>query len=305
MGHGHHHHHHHHGHGSASGRLTLAFILNLVFAVIELVGGILTNSMAIISDALHDFGDAMAIGMAMYMERVSRKSSDRSYSYGYRRASVLAAVITGLVLIAGAVGIVVMSVPRLIEPTQPHLPGMLALACLGLAVNGFAAWRVSKGTSLSERMIVLHLMEDVFGWLIVLVGAVVMFFFGWPQIDAVLGLLLALWIAYNAIRHLKETFRVFFQGVPAGLNLDDIERKIKAVEGVRAVHHTHLWSLDGEHHVLTAHVVLAAGTDEASSSGIKRRIKALLREDHIFEATLEIEFEGDECADPDHRPPHG
>lgn len=304
QGHGHHHHHHHHHHHGASGRLALAFALNLAFALIELVGGILTNSVAITSDALHDFGDAMAIGMALYMEKLSKKKSDSQFSYGYRRASVFSAVLTGVVLLVGSVYIISEAIPRLITPSTPHVEGMIGLALLGLAVNGFAAWRVSKGTSLSERMIVLHLFEDVMGWALVLVGAIVMKFYDVPRIDAILGILLALWIIVNAVRNMKQALRVFFQGVPADLDLGEIEKKILAVPGIRSIHHTHLWSLDGEHHVFTGHLVLEVGTSEARQTEIKREVKTRLKGDHIFEATLEVECEGSECADPNHRSPH-
>lgn len=246
----------------------------------------------------------MAIGMALYMEKVSKKKSDRKFSYGYRRASVFSAVLTGGVLIAGSIYILIEAVPRLINPSQPHVEGMIGLAVLGLAVNGFAAWRVSRGTSISERMIMLHLFEDVMGWAIVLVGALVMMVIDLPQIDAILGILLALWIIFNAARNLKETFWVFFQGVPSNLDLAEIEARILGISGLKSIHHTHLWSLDGEHHVFTGHLVVASNVSESRQDEIRREVKQLLKKDHIFEATLEIEREGSECADPSHRSPH-
>ncbi|MFM6928252.1 MAG: cation diffusion facilitator family transporter, partial [Bdellovibrio sp.] len=178
------HHHHHHSHGAVIGRMRFAFVLNLGFALVELVGGYLTNSVAIMSDALHDFGDALAMIIAIVMEKVSHKSSDQKFSYGYRRFSVLGAVITGMVLIVGSIFILIEAIPRLINPQQVHANGMLLLAVLGVAINGFAALRVSKGTSLNEKMLMWHMIEDVLGWVMVLFGALIMKFFDIPQIDA-------------------------------------------------------------------------------------------------------------------------
>lgn len=304
--HGHGHHHHHHGPrrapGSPTGRLWLAFSLNLGFAIIELIGGLLTNSVAIMSDALHDFGDALAIGLALGLERYSQRQSDSEFSYGYRRYSTVAALVTGFILVAGSVFILSEAVPRLLEPQAPHADGMLLLAILGLAVNGFAAWRVSKGVSLSERMIVWHLIEDVMGWALVLIGALMMKFFDMPRIDAVLACILALWILFNVARNLKETFRVFLQGVPLRVDVPHLEEHIGAIEGVRGVHHIHVWSLDGEQHVFTGHVIVEASLSWSQTEEIKRKIKDLLRGHDVSEATIEIEPEGSECVDPTHFP---
>lgn len=313
MGFGHHHHHHshshsepcgdhdHHGHPHGHGvqkRLWLAFALNAGFALIELVGGILTNSMAVLSDALHDFGDAMAIGLAIVLERVSRQASNGRYTYGYRRFSTVSALITGGILILGSALILIQSVPRLISPQAPHAIGMIGLALLGLAVNGFAAWRVSKGQSLSEKMIVWHLLEDVLGWALVLVGAIIMHFFGLPQIDAALACLLAIWILFNVSRNLNSVFQVFLQAAPLTLDLAQIEEALSQLKGVEGVHHSHLWSMDGEKHVFTSHVVLSANSALSEVETLKAEAKALLKKMGIWEATLEFELSSQACADP-------
>lgn len=298
-GHGHHHHHHHGGDG-ALGRLGLAFGLNFTFAFIELFGGYWANSVAILTDALHDFGDAMAIGLAFFLERLSRRAADERNSYGYRRFSAAAALITGFILVGGSVMILMEAVPRLWTPQTPHAEGMIALAVLGVTVNGFAAWRVSRGTSLNERMIVWHLLEDVIGWVAVLVGAVVIHVTGWAQVDALLACLLALWILYNVIRNLKEVLGVFLQMVPRSVDLDQIEKKVKALGEICDFHHVHVWSLDGEHHILTAHVVVTRTLSADEVEAKKMEIKGLLKEHGIHEATLEFEMEGVSCEDPHH-----
>lgn len=307
-----HDHHHHgpncnHGGGSVLGhahgvsdRLWLAFALNLGFAFIELVGGYWTNSVAITSDALHDFGDAMAIGLALVLEILSRKGSDAKFSYGYRRYSTMAAVITGLILVVGSILILVESVPRLFDPVVPHAEGMIVLAILGLSVNGYAAYRVSKGGSLSEKMIMWHLIEDVAGWALVMVGAVIIHFTGYAQIDAALAFVLAIWILVNVLRNLRAAFNVFMQGVPTQLDVEHILGHVRKTDGVKDVHHVHVWSLDGDKHVLTGHVVVNPGLTLNAIEEIKRKIKTTLLAHGIFEATLEIEPDGADCSDPSH-----
>ncbi|MBX2986665.1 MAG: cation transporter [Bdellovibrionaceae bacterium] len=312
MGSGHHHHHHGHSHGhshdhapgsggGAMGRLGLVFALNLGFAILEVFGGFWTDSVAILSDALHDFGDAFAIGLTVVLERLSLRSSDKRYSYGYRRYSAAAALITGLVLALGSAWILSESVPRLWQPQAPHADGMLILAFLGVGVNGFAMWRVSKGTSLSEKMILWHLLEDVLGWVAVLIGAVVIKLTGWVQIDALLGCGIAIWILFNVLRNLRGVLSVFLQEVPSAVDFEALESKVRAVPGVCELHHSHLWSMDGDRHVFTAHLVVDASLSVAAVAELKKKVKTLLREDGVVEATLEVEPQGSDCVDPRHQ----
>lgn len=307
--HAHHHHshadgkhHHHHSHGAAVGNMTWAFALNLAFSLIELVGGILTNSVAILSDALHDFGDALAMLLAIGLEKFSHKKSDHHFSYGYRRFSTLGAVITGTILTVGSILILIEAVPRLVNPQQPHADGMIALAILGLAVNGYAAYRVSSGESLNEKMLMWHMIEDVLGWAMVLVGAVVMKFFDLPQLDAGMAILLALWIMYNVFRNLREAVDVFLMATPAAVSVAKVEELIYRIPGVRSIHHSHLWSLDGQSHIFTSHVVLGAESTFEDMLRVKAEIKRKVSGLGIVEATIETEIFGMECLDPKHSP---
>lgn len=296
-----HSHSHHHAHGAILGRMKFAFILNLVFAVIELVGGIWTNSVAILSDALHDFGDAIAVMLAIVMEKLSHKQSDHHFSYGYRRFSTLGAIITGVVLIAGSVVILIEAIPRLMNPQQPETNGMIVLAVLGVAVNGLAAYRISHGTSLNEKMLMWHMIEDVMGWVLVLVGALVMKFFDVPQVDAGLAIALSLWILYNVFQNLKSAMKVFLMASPQGDTLQIVQSEILKINLVRDIHHAHLWSLDGENHVLTIHVVVDPTAGIAEMEKVKSEVKALVRNHGIIEATVETEVLGTVCIDPEHQ----
>lgn len=301
--HHHHHshsHHHHHSHGTALGRMQTALILNFTFACVELAGGLWTNSVAILSDALHDFGDALAMGLAIFLEKFSQKKSDGHFSYGYRRFSTLGALITGLILLFGSVMILVEAIPRLMNPQQPHASGMILLAVLGLAVNGYAAYRVSKGESLNERMLMWHMIEDVLGWALVLVGAIVMKFFDLPQLDAGMAIALALWIIYNVFRNLREAVQVFLMASPQQVSVADVENAILKIPKVEGVHHGHLWSLDGQSHIYTGHIVLSSTSTVADMESVKSAAKKLVKEFGIVEATIETEVDGSSCVDPEH-----
>ncbi len=277
-----------------------ALALNLGFAIIELIGGLWTNSVAILSDALHDFGDALAMLIAIGLEKFSHKKVDDEFSYGYRRFSILGALITGVILIVGSLIILIEAIPRLFYPQQPHADGMIILAILGLAVNGFAAYRISKGESLNEKMLMWHMIEDVMGWALVLVGAIVMKFFDIPQIDAGLAIILSLWILYNVFKNVREALRIFLMGTPGALQLKEIEAEILKIVDIRQVHHAHLWSLDGQSHVYTAHLVFAAGVDFEKMMSAKEKVKGLVRRFGIVEASLETEWENANCIDPHH-----
>ena len=195
MAHEHHHHGHHHHHDTEN--ISTAFFLNLAFTIIEIIGGLMTNSVSIMSDALHDLGDSLSLGLAWYFQKVAKKGRDKTFSYGYKRFSVLGAMINAIVLVIGSVFILQESIPRLWQPETPNAQGMFWLAILGILVNGAAVLKLKKGTSLNEKVISLHLLEDVLGWAAVLIGSVLMYFFDLPIIDPLLSIGIAFFILTN------------------------------------------------------------------------------------------------------------
>ena len=291
MGHDHHHHHD----ANDTGNIKVAFFLNLGFTIIELVGGFMTNSVAILSDALHDLGDSMSLGLAWYFQRVSKKGRDRHYSYGYRRFSILGAVINSIVLIVGSVFILLEAIPRLSNPEMPDAQGMLYLAILGVVVNGFAAWRLSHGHSHNEKVVSLHMIEDVLGWVAVLIGALVMMFYDLPIIDPLLSIGIALFILYNVVKSLKKTSAIILQGLPADLDENKISSYLNNIEGVSSCHDMHMWTLDGSYHVLTAHLVLEQDKTMEELAVIKAKIRHDLHEFGIEHATIETETKDEDC----------
>lgn len=290
---------HSHKHQHQSTRnIRTAFFLNLGFTVFEIFGGLWTNSMAILADALHDLGDSFSLGLSWYLDKKSKKSGDEKYSFGYHRFSLLGAVINGIILTGGSLYILSEAIPRLLKPEHSNAKGMLLFAIIGIAVNGVAALRMKGGKTMNERMVSWHLLEDVLGWVAVLIVSIVLLFKDIHILDPILSMLIMLYVLYNVFRNLRQTFLIFMQGVPKGLNIAEIEEKIAALDKVRSVHHTQLWSLDGEKHVLTIHVVIEEVSVVREIICIKQDVKALLKGISISHATVEIEFADETCYMP-------
>lgn len=288
------HSHHHHDH--AAGNLLAAFALNLAFTGIEIVGGIWTNSVAILSDAVHDSGDCLALGLAWYLQRLAQRQPDALFTYGYRRLSSLGALITGVVLIAGLGFIGFEAVQRLRSPEEVRAPGVIALAVVGVIFNGAAVWRLSGGHSLNEQMARWHLLEDTLGWVAVLVGGIAMTIWHVPILDPLLALLIAAIVLWNVVWNLKKVAHIFLQGAPPGFDPAAFERQLAELPHFVSCHHTNTWTLDGERHVFSTHLVLAAAATRDDIVAVKRRVHELLREHHFEHITLDIELAGERCA---------
>jgi cobalt-zinc-cadmium efflux system protein len=293
--HGHHHHHHHHNGGSKK-NIVIAFWLNLGFAIFELVGGFYTNSVAILSDALHDFGDSLSLGLAYYFQQKSQQKQDIHFSYGYKRFSLLGAFINSLVLIVSSIFIIRESVLRLFDPEQPDAGGMIFLALAGILVNGFAMLRLQQGSSLNEKAIALHLMEDVLGWVAVLIGSVVMYFTTAPLLDPILSLLISGYILWNVFKNLKITFRILLQGTPININQSEIRKKVLSIAGVKDIHDVHFWTMDGQYNIMTLHVVVRDDTTASEMEKLKGEVKHCLQHLDMEHITVEMELENTACS---------
>jgi len=280
----------HHSHGSSN--ISIAFFLNLGFSIIEIVGGILTNSIAIISDALHDLGDSFSLALAWYFQKLSTKHGNPKFTYGYRRFSLLGALINSIVLLVGSGFVIYAAAGRLMEPQEAHAKGMLLLAVLGIVFNGAAMLRLKKGDSLNERAVALHLLEDVLGWIAVLIASIVMMFVEAPILDPLLSLLIACYILFNIYRNLKETFRIILQGTPDHIDESIIKDRILSVDGVSSLHDMHLWTMDGQYNIMTIHVVVKP---DADMPHLKKTLKGILEKSGIHHPTIEMENENEDC----------
>lgn len=278
--------------------LKVAFFLNLCFTVVEIIGGFLTNSLAILSDALHDMGDSFSLGLAWYLQKVSKKGRSPKFTYGYRRFSLLGAIINSFILFAGSLFIITRAIGRMQHVEEADPKGMVLLALLGIAVNGLAVYRLKKGTSQNERVVTLHLMEDVLGWVAVLIGSIVIYFTEWYIIDAILSLLIALYVMVNAFKNLRKSVKIVLQALPDQVDYQRVEESLLQIEGVSSIHDLHIWSLDGERNVLTVHMVVNR-RDDSTDSTIKKEAKRRMADLDIAHCTLELEQVGDDCEDQD------
>ncbi|MEY2963148.1 MAG: hypothetical protein RL754_409 [Bacteroidota bacterium] len=288
----------HHQSQAGGKALQMAFILNISFTIIEFIGGYWTNSVAIMSDAVHDLGDSLAIGVAYFLGRYAMKRADYEYSYGYGRYNVLGALVNSGVLLMGSVFILKEAFSRVLEPQSTHAEGMVGFAILGVLVNGYAAWNLkTKGDSLNEKAVSLHLMEDMLGWVAVLIGAIVMLFFDVPRLDPILSISITIYILIGAVGRLREAIRVLLQRVPEGVDLKELEANLAAIQGVQSLHETHTWSMDGQTHVFSTHLEVDPGISMESVKRIKNEARDILRAYPFVSHTVEIEFKGIEDHD--------
>lgn len=273
-------------------RILKVFLLNSFFAIVELIGGILTGSVAIIADAIHDFGDSLSLGVAYYCERVARKrDKDNIFSYGYGRLSLLSAVVSGIVLLIGMAYVLTESLHRFFDgQTEPYAPGMFGLAILGIAVNGIAAKYLSHGHTQNEKVLTWHLVEDVLGWVAVLIGALVIMFFGWNWVDPVLAVGISIYVSYNAIKNLRDSLKLMLQSVPEEFDGEKFLGDVSEIKGVDRAHDLHVWSLDGQKHILSLHILLEDGVENFQE--ITDKAREIIAEYGEFHATIELENYG-------------
>lgn len=284
---------HHHNHSNKN--LKIAFFLNLAFTIVEVIAGLYVNSIAILADAIHDAGDSLSLGTAWYLQKKSNKAPNKKYSYGYRRFSLLGALINCTILIGGAIYAIIESIERFIQPTIPDAKGMMWFAFLGILVNGYAAWKLSTGKSINEKVVSWHLVEDVLGWVAILIVAIVLQFKEIAYLDPILSLLITIYILWNSIKKLIETLFIFLQGKPTEIDKEEIIKNITSVKGILSTHDTHIWSLDGEHHVFTTHVKLDNVSSITEVIAIKSEIKNIISKYSFEHYTIETDFKDEFC----------
>jgi cobalt-zinc-cadmium efflux system protein len=280
---------------SSAATIGFAFWLNLVFTAVEIIGGLWTNSLAIISDALHDLGDSFSLGLSWYLDKYAEKGRDEMYSYGYRRFSLLGALVSTIVLVIGSIFVLSEAVPRLLHPQHPKAKGMILFAVLGIAINGLAVLRVRKGRTMSTRVVMWHLVEDVLGWGAVLFVGAVLTLRDVPILDPILSMVITMFVLFNVMRNLKRTMGLFLQAVPGGIVVTEIEEKLLAIDKVKSVHHTHAWSLDGVHNVLTTHLVVDDNATKEDVLKIRNQVRSLIDTMDFEHTTVEIGYENEYC----------
>ena len=271
--------------------ILLAFLLNLFFSIFELIGGALTNSIAIISDAIHDLGDSISIGIAYLLERKSKQKPDEIYTYGYKRYSTLGAAISGTILVVGSLVVIYNAITRILNPIDVNHNGMIIFAIVGVLVNFCAVYFTKDGDSINQKAVNLHMLEDVLGWLVVLIGAFIIKLTGFNIIDPILSIVVALYILLHALHTLKTIFDLFLEKTPHDIQVDEIKKHLKEIKEIIDIHHIHIWSIDGYDNYATMHVV----TKTNKTAELKHKIREELEEFSISHVTIEIEGKDEHC----------
>lgn len=270
--------------------ILIAFLLNLSFSVFELFGGLFTGSIAILSDSVHDIGDSLSIGLSYILEKKSKKKPDNIYTYGYIRYSVIGSIITSTILLTGSIFVIYEAVKRLINPQEINYNGMIIISIIGVLVNTLAALATKEGDSLNQKSVNLHMLEDVLGWVVVLIGSILIKFTSITYIDAILSIGVALFILRYAARNIKEVLDLFLEKTPENIDIEELKHHLKEIKGIIDIHHIHIRSIDGYNNFMTLHAVV-----KKYDSEIKKQIKEELEEHGICHSTIELELENEEC----------
>ena len=267
--------------------ILIAFILNISFSIFEFFGGLFTNSVAILSDSIHDLGDAMSIGISYFLERKSKKKADNKHTYGYIRYSVLGGIITTTILLVGSILVIIGAIKRIFDPVDVNYSGMIIFAIVGVLLNFIAAYVTREGDSLNQKAVNLHMLEDVLGWIVVLVGAIIMQFTDIALLDSLMSIGVALFILTNAIKNFKVVLDLFLEKTPENIDIEELKEHLLEIKGVDDIHHIHVWSMDGYNNYATMHIV----TKVKDVGKLKHEIREELEEHNICHAVLETEDE--------------
>ena len=272
--------------------MLIAFVLNFAFSIFELFGGLISGSFAIMSDALHDAGDALAIGISLLSERKSKKGPDRLYSFGYGRFSLVGALFTTSVLLCGSLFIIVNAVEKIQTPAKTDYGKMIVFAIIGVLVNSVSVFMTRGKTSANQRAVNLHMLEDVLGWICVLAGAVIMSLTDLYIIDPLMSICVSLFIIFHSVENMKSIFGIFLEKVPCDIDIADIREHLMNIEGISDVHHLHVWAFNEGTYLATMHIVT-----DSTASEIKGKVRKELLRYGIRHVTLEIEKNNETCPD--------
>ena len=265
--------------------ILIAFILNITFAILEIIGGLITNSISIISGSVHDITDSFSIAFSYLLERKSRHKPNYKYTYGYIRYSVLSAFITTIILILGSLLVIYNAIIRLINPIIINYDGMIIISLIGILFNFLAVKKTKGGHSLNQEAVNLHLLQDVLSWIVVLLGATIIKITKINYIDSIMSLIISIYIIFHALKHLKMVLDLFLEKTPNNINIRKIKKDLLEKQNIIDINNIHVWSIDGHDNYATLHVVI--NDDEVEE--IEKVIKEYLKKENISHTTIEIE----------------
>ena len=277
----------HYHHKKASENLAFVFLINITFNIIVIIGGLATNSMAILADCIHDMSDTISMALAWFLEKIAQKDSSDNYSYGYQRFSILGAVITSLFVIVMAFFIISEAIPRLFMSVGVDAEGMLIIGIIGLVFKSVSVYRLHGGETFNEKAIFYHLLGDIFEWIAILILSIILIFWeGASYLDPFVSIGIGIWLIFNLGRTLIKSVRVLLQRIPDNFDVDEFKSNILAIDGVLDINDFHIWSLDGIDSVMTLKVEVDFSKNVEA---IKEEIYTVSNEYHVIDITIELD----------------
>lgn len=282
-------HSHCHKHLKDTDNIKTTFYLNLMFAILELVVGLFSNSIALISNSIHDFGDSIILLTTLEIEKFSLKPKDKRFTYGYRRFTLVGALLNTTILLIGSTLIIYGAIKRLINPTEISVGLLFVFSLIGVFINLVGVYKVSKNKNVIGDILKLNLLYDVLSWVVIFIGSIIMYLTNYYIIDSILSLIIAAMILFSVIKGFKGLFSKLMQAVPEDINIEHIMEKILESEDILDCHDLHIWDLDGDDYIATFHIVVKDNLNETELMAIKERIKRKLENCKINHATIEID----------------
>ncbi|WP_417163822.1 cation diffusion facilitator family transporter [Streptococcus sp.] len=271
----------------------IAFFLNLSYAIVEFIAGGVFGSSAVLADSVHDLGDAIAIGVSAVLETISNREEDSQYTLGYKRFSLLGALITAVILMTGSVLVILENLTKLFHPQPVNDEGILWLGIIAVTINVLASLVVRKGKTKNESILSLHFLEDTLGWVAVILMAIVLRFKDWYILDPLLSLVISFFVLSKAIPRFWSTLKVFLDAVPEGVDIKKIKSDLEQLEHVASVNQLNLWTMDGLEKNAIVHVCLKQIEDmEASKKAIRHHLKDI----GFHNITIEVDSDQDSHA---------
>ena len=264
----------------------LAFFLNLSYAIVEFIAGGIFGSSAVLADSIHDFGDAIAIGISAFLESISNREEDSHYTLGYKRFSLLGAMVTAVILMTGSVLVILENITKLFHPQPVNDEGILWLGIIAVSINVLASLVICKGQTKNESILSLHFLEDTLGWVAVILMAIVLRFTDWYILDPLLSLAISIFILSKAIPRFWSTLRIFLDAVPEGVDIQQVKRDLEQLDYVASINQLNLWTMDGLEKNAIVHVCLK---EIEQMELCKESIRSILKDCGFQNVTIEVD----------------
>ena len=266
----------------------LAFFLNLSFAIVEFIAGGIFGSSAVLADSVHDFGDAVAIGISAFLESISNRKEDSHYTLGYKRFSLLGAMVTAVILMTGSGMVILENISKIFHPQPVNDEGLLWLGIIAITINVLASLVIRKGQTKNESILSLHFLEDTLGWVAVILMAIVLRFTDWYILDPLLSLAISFFILSKALPRFWSTLKIFLDAVPEGVDIQKIKTDLAELDHVASINQLNLWTMDGLEKNAIVHVCLK---EMEHMETCKESIRIFLKDCGFQNITIEVDVD--------------